>query len=100
MNLQELLDELDVMKKYAGIRIEDTYNQMLRKGWTLGSPQLMKVLQLAIRLNHGRSVHMLEKRWKESQPDMVVSFVPHFNRALRESFDNAFPCLLYTSRCV
>jgi 1,2-diacylglycerol 3-beta-galactosyltransferase len=91
MNLQELLDELDVMKKYAGIRIEDTYNQMLRKGWTLGSPQLMKVLQLAIRLNHGRSVHMLEKRWKESQPDMVVSFVPHFNRALRESFDNAFP---------
>lgn len=90
-NLQELLDDLDIMKKYAGIRIEDTYNQMLRKGWTLGSPQLMKVLQLAIRLNHPRSVRMLEKRWKESQPDMVVSFVPHFNRALRESFDRVFP---------
>ncbi len=91
MNLQELLDDLDIMKKYAGIRIEDTYNQMLRKGWTLGSPQLMKVLQLAIRMNHGRSVRMLENRWKESQPDMVVSFVPHFNRALRESYHNAFP---------
>ena len=25
------------------------------------------------------------------RPDMVVSLVPHFNRALRESFDKAFP---------
>ena len=25
MNLQELLDELDILKKYAGIRIEDYY---------------------------------------------------------------------------
>ena len=34
---------------------------------------------------------MLEEHWKETQPDMVVSFVPHFNRALGESFRLAFP---------
>ena len=28
--------------------------------------------------------------WRRA-PDMVVSLVPHFNRALRESFDKAFP---------
>ena len=44
MNLQELLDELDILKKYANIRIQDFYNEMLRTGWTLGSPQLMRVL--------------------------------------------------------
>jgi Glycosyltransferase family 28 C-terminal domain len=90
-NLQELLDELDILKKYAGIRIQDFYNNMLRTGWTLGSAQLMKVLQLAILIYHRPTVRMLEARWKETQPDMVVSFVPHFNRALGESFRRAFP---------
>jgi 1,2-diacylglycerol 3-beta-galactosyltransferase len=90
-NLQELLDTLDVLKKYAGIRIEDFYNWMLRSGWTLGSTQLMRVLQLVIRLYHGPTVRMLEEHWKETQPDMVVSFVPHFNRALGESFRCAYP---------
>jgi hypothetical protein len=90
-NLQELLDALDILKKYAGIRIQDFYNWMLRSGWTLGSPQLMKVLQQAIRVYHGPTTRMLEAHWKETQPDMVVSFVPHFNRTLGESFARAFP---------
>src|SRR5580704_1155520 len=58
-NLQELLDELDILKKYAGIRIEDYYNWMLRSGWTLGSIPLMKVLQFAIRSYHSATVRML-----------------------------------------
>jgi UDP-N-acetylglucosamine:LPS N-acetylglucosamine transferase len=90
-NLQELLDELDILKKYAGIRIQDYYNWMLRSGWTLGSKQLMNVLQAAIRLRHRKTVRMLEAHWNETQPDMVVSFVPHFNRALGESFRLTFP---------
>jgi hypothetical protein len=90
-NLQELLEVLDVLKKYAGIRIEDFYNWMLRSGWTLGSTYLMKVLQLVIRLYHGPMVRMLEAHWKQTQADMVVSFVPHFNRELGESFRRAYP---------
>jgi UDP-N-acetylglucosamine:LPS N-acetylglucosamine transferase len=90
-NLQELLDQLDILKKYAGVRIQDAYNWMLRTGWTLGSPQLMRVLQGVIRLYHKPTVRMLEAHWKETQPDMVVSFVPHFNRALGESYSNVFP---------
>jgi len=90
-NLQELMDPLDIVKKYAGIRIQDVYNTMLRRGWTLGSPQLLKVLQLTIRAYHRPTVRLLEAHWRETQPDMVVSFVPHFNRALPESFGNAFP---------
>ncbi len=90
-NLQELLDALDILKKYAGIRIQDFYNLMLRNGWTLGSTQLMRVLQGVIRLYHRPTVRLLEAHWKETQPDMVVSFVPHFNLALGESFSRAFP---------
>jgi hypothetical protein len=90
-NLQELLDKLDVLKRYAGVRIQDAYNWMLRTGWTLGSPQLMRVLQQVIRLYHRPTVRLLEEHWKATQPDMVVSFVPHFNRALGESYARVFP---------
>jgi 1,2-diacylglycerol 3-beta-galactosyltransferase len=83
-NLQELLDGLDILRKCADIRIEDYYNWMLKSGWTLGSGQLMKVL-------HGAAVRTLTNHWKESNPDLVVSLVPHFNRALCESFVNAHP---------
>lgn len=91
VNLQEILDPLDILRKLTGIRIQDLYNKMLRHGWTLGSPQLMRVLQRVVRLYHGPSVRVLKSFWLETAPDMVVSVVPHFNRALRESFDRAFP---------
>ena len=91
VNLQEVLDPLDILRKLTGIRIQDMYNKMLRNGWTLGSPQLMRVLQLVVRMYHAPSVKVLERFWRQTTPDMVVSLVPHFNRALRESFDKAFP---------
>jgi Glycosyltransferase family 28 C-terminal domain len=90
-NLQEQLDELDILRKCTGLRIQDFYNSMLRSGWTLGSEQLLRILQLAVRLYHRPAVRLLVKRWKETQPDVLVSFVPHFNRALGESFRLAFP---------
>jgi UDP-N-acetylglucosamine:LPS N-acetylglucosamine transferase len=91
VNLQEVLDPLDILRKLTGLRIKDMYNKMLRNGWTLGSPQLVRVLQLVVRAYHGPSVKLLERFWHTTAPDMVVSLVPHFNRALRESFDKAFP---------
>jgi 1,2-diacylglycerol 3-beta-galactosyltransferase len=91
LNLQELLDPLDILKRHAGLRIQDLYNSMLRNGWTLGSPQLLKVLQLVVKVNHRAAVRLFEAHWKETQPDMVISFVPHFNRALGESFSHVFP---------
>ena len=91
VNLQEVLDPLDILRKLTGIRIQDMYNRILRNGWTLGSPQLLRVLQLVIRIYHGPTVKLLEGFWQETAPDIVVSLVPHFNRALYESFGKAFP---------
>jgi 1,2-diacylglycerol 3-beta-galactosyltransferase len=91
VNLQEVLDPLDILRKVTGIRIQDLYNKMLRHGWTLGSPQLMRFLQVVVRTYHRPSVRVLKQFWKEHSPDMVVSLVPHFNRALRESYEKAFP---------
>ncbi len=91
VNLQEMLDSIDFVRKLTGLRIQDVYNRMLRNGWTLGSTQLMRVLQGSIALYHRPTVRLLEKQWRQLQPDMLVSVVPHFNRALCESFANVYP---------
>jgi 1,2-diacylglycerol 3-beta-galactosyltransferase len=91
VNLQELLDPLDIFRKITTIRLQDIYNLMLRKGWTLGSPQLIRMMHGIIRLYHRPTVRLIEKFWREEKPDMVVSVVPNFNRALGESLRRAFP---------
>jgi 1,2-diacylglycerol 3-beta-galactosyltransferase len=91
VNLQELLDELDIFRKYTGVRLQDLYNVMLKKGWTLGSPQLTVGMHFVIRLFHGKQVRMLEDFWRKSRPDMVVSLIPNFNRALVQSLHQALP---------
>jgi Monogalactosyldiacylglycerol (MGDG) synthase/Glycosyltransferase family 28 C-terminal domain len=91
VNLQELLDPLDIFRKITRIRLQDIYNLMLRKGWTLGSPQLTRMMHGIIRLYHRPTVRLLEKFWREERPDLVVSVVPNFNRALGESLRRALP---------
>jgi hypothetical protein len=91
VNLQLLLDEMDWFRKLTGLRLEDIYNLMLNKGWTLGSAQLTAAMHLVIRLFHPQQVKLLEAFWQTSRPDMVVSLVPNFNRALCESLRRALP---------
>ncbi len=85
VNLQEILDPLDIFRKYTRIRLQDVYNLMLKKGWTLGSPQLMVAMHGLIRLYHRGQVRLLKQFWARDPRDLVVSLVPNFNRALRES---------------
>jgi len=91
VNLQELLDSLDVFRKVTGLRLEDVYNTLLKRGWTLGTKQLMVGMHLVIRLFHHKQVRLLMDFWRTSRPDMVVSLVPNFNRALGESLRRALP---------
>jgi hypothetical protein len=85
VNLQDVLKPLDVFRKYTGINMEDVYNLLLKKGWTLGSPQLTVAMHGLIRLYHRGQVRMLKRFWSEGKRDMVVSLIPNFNRALRQS---------------
>src|SRR5271166_6366648 len=85
VNLQEILDPLDIFRKYTGVRMQDVYNLLLKKGWTLGAPQLTVAMQKLIRLYHGGQVRLLKKYWAQEAPDLLVSLIPNFNRALRDS---------------
>jgi len=91
VNLQEQLDNLDIFRRITGIRLQDYYNLLLKKGWTLGSSELLKALHVVIRLFQPALVSLLRDFWRASQPDMVVSLIPNFNRALKLSLEAALP---------
>jgi 1,2-diacylglycerol 3-beta-galactosyltransferase len=85
LDIQELLDPLDLIRRATGIRIQDTYNLILRKGWTLFTPQLLLILQTTIRVYHSPIVNALRTYWAEHPTDLVLSVIPHFNREIAES---------------
>src|SRR5580704_8419208 len=91
VQFQDLTDRLDVLRKLTGIRIQQQYNIMLQNGWTLGSAQLLKVLQLTIRIFHGPMVRLLEEFWRAHPADMLISVIPHFNREISESWTAVYP---------
>ncbi|HBY61591.1 MAG TPA: galactosyldiacylglycerol synthase, partial [Solibacterales bacterium] len=91
VNLQDLLDELDIVRKLTGIRVQDVYNNLLKAGFTLGSAQLLKVLHLLVRFYHGGGVRLLRNYWQPDPPDLVVSLIPNLNRALFDGLRQASP---------
>jgi len=91
VNLQEQLDTLDVFRRLTRIRLQDLYNLLLKKGWTLGSGELLMGLHAIIRLFQPAAVRVLRDFWLQSRPDMAVSLVPNFNRALGLSLQAALP---------
>jgi Glycosyltransferase family 28 C-terminal domain len=70
---QELLGSIDVFRKLTGIPFQEIYNIMLRRGWTLGTSQMIPAMHLCFR------------------PDIVVSLIPNFNRAMQEAIQIACP---------
>jgi 1,2-diacylglycerol 3-beta-galactosyltransferase len=83
VNLREVLEPIDIIKKIARIRVEDAYNRlMLRYGMTLGTGAMLRGVQLMIRQMHRPSAALLARFWKGAPPDLVVSLIPNFNRAI------------------
>jgi len=91
VQFQEMTDQLDVLRKLTGIRIQEQYNILLQNGWTLGSTQLLRVLQATIRLFHKPLVRLLEDFWRRKPADLLVSVIPHFNRQICASWNAVYP---------
>jgi UDP-N-acetylglucosamine:LPS N-acetylglucosamine transferase len=87
VNLQEILAPVDMFHKVTGLQSQDFYNAILKRGWTFGSKAMLRTLQRGIRHYSPSFEDVLEKHWRGSKPDIVVSLIPNFNlilfRALR-----------------
>lgn len=97
VDLFEVLDPQGQFHRVTGMAPEDIYNKRLAKGWTVGLAQELKLLQGMIRLGHAKLVRILEQHWLRTEPDLVVSLVPNFNRAMFESAARAMPGVPYVT---
>jgi Glycosyltransferase family 28 C-terminal domain len=84
INLRDVLDPADFIRRLTGVRSEDFYNTMLKFDLTAGVGPLLPVMHLLIRRTHRRSTELLARHWARTRPDLVVSLIPHFNRAILE----------------
>ena len=91
VNLFEVLDPKGSFRQWAGFDPEEVYNRRLARGWTLGLGQELKLLQGLIRFSHATLCRTLQQHWLATEPDLVVSLVPNFNRAIGESLAATLP---------
>ena len=91
VNFTEVIDPAGRFRRVMGFDPEDLYNKRLATGFTLGLSQELKLLQRAIRWSHALLVERLAAHWRETRPDLVVSLIPNFNRALNDSLVLARP---------
>ncbi|MDJ0734077.1 MAG: glycosyltransferase [Nostocaceae cyanobacterium] len=74
-----------------GFSAHDIYNHMVKSGWTWLWPLLMRLNKLLVKLNYKMGVSLFEELWHQQQPDLVVSVMPLFNKAIWESLQKAKP---------
>jgi UDP-N-acetylglucosamine:LPS N-acetylglucosamine transferase len=91
VNLTELLDAGGQLRRTLGFDPEAFYNRRLQRGWTLGLAHELRLLQGLIRVAHAPMLRLLQQHWAHTEPDVVVSLVPNFNRVLHESVASALP---------
>jgi UDP-N-acetylglucosamine:LPS N-acetylglucosamine transferase len=91
IDLSRVLDPQSSFRRVMGFDPEDFYNKRLQHGWTIGLAQELMLLQGAIRLGHASMLRVLQRHWARTEPDLVVSLVPNFNRVLCESVASALP---------
>ena len=79
---------LDIYRLF-GTTSDQVINQAQAKGWKLLQRLTMPLNKLLIKLHYDVGVKMLEEDWREQQPDLVVSLIPLFNKALWDSVQKA-----------
>ncbi|MCD8537454.1 MAG: glycosyltransferase [Burkholderiaceae bacterium] len=97
VDLFAVLDPQQRFKRMTGFAPETYYNKRLSTGFTLGLAQELRLLQAMIRMAHTQLVTRLEAYWRMTEPDLVVSLVPNFNRAIGQSIKQALPQVPYVT---
>lgn len=97
VDLFQVLDPAQRFRRMTGLAPEDWYNRRLARGWTLGMAQELKLLQALIRMAHATLVRRLQRHWAVTQPDLVVSLIPNFNRAMHAALTLARPGVPYVT---
>ena len=89
VNLRELLEPADVIRRLTGVRIEDFYNSQLKYGLTIGTGPLLRITQMLIRQLEPTIIKLLARHWQRTRAELVVSMIPNFNHAILQGLRQA-----------
>ena len=81
---------LDIYKLF-GTSSDEFYDLIQKNGWSWIYLLLIRLNKLLVKLNYQAGVQILAEQWRKQPPDLVVSVVPFFNKALGESLHRAKP---------
>jgi glycosyltransferase involved in cell wall biosynthesis len=91
VNLQDVLAPIDLARRLTGAPMEDTYNEMVRRGRTRFLVPLLRGLQWLIRRLRGPLVRVVAEDLRRRRPRLVVSLIPNFNAVIRDAVRAAHP---------
>jgi len=97
LSIQDLLAPIDFIRKATGIEFEEVYNIILRKGWSAITGPLVPLAHTLIKASHGAQVAELAKFWENEPPAMLVSLIPHYNRAMFQALARVNPAAPYVT---
>ena len=91
-SFQQVLAELDVLRRLTGLSLEDAYNAILRRHLNAAMVPLLRLMHAGIRARRGAIVRELT-RWLRARPRpaAVVSVMPNFNGIIKEALEAAHP---------
>uniref|UniRef100_UPI0040476BF3 glycosyltransferase n=1 Tax=Limnohabitans sp. TaxID=1907725 RepID=UPI0040476BF3 len=97
VNLFEVIDSDRYYQKLTGFAPEDLYNMRLKRGWTRGLATELKLFQAMIRLTLPKLKKKMRSFWRNTQPQLVVSLVPNFNKVMYEALRDELPGVPYVT---
>lgn len=97
VNLFEVIDSDRYYQKLTGFAPEDLYNMRLKRGWTRGLATELKLFQAMIRLTLPQLKKKMRSFWRNTQPQLVVSLVPNFNKVMYEALRDELPGVPYVT---
>lgn len=94
-NLPWEVETVEILKDVFNTTFsQDFYNRwILKRKWAklINDPISVPIFKARIKLMHRIWRSQLEAHWQKTQPDMVVSLMPLFNKVLCESVNRALP---------
>jgi 1,2-diacylglycerol 3-beta-galactosyltransferase len=91
VNLQEVFEPLDPVRRLTGRSVETVYNALLRRSRTRHLVSLLRVFHAAIRLRRRALVERLARFLSEARPGAVLSVLPNFNGVIRDAVAASLP---------
>jgi 1,2-diacylglycerol 3-beta-galactosyltransferase len=89
VNLRDVIDNVDFIKKYTGFAVENFYNNLMRSdyGYLAASKLGLWILHKIINSLHDKIVAKIIDYYSQHDTDLVVSLIPNFNRQIFEAVD-------------